>query len=163
MRPLTINLRHLVKRDLRLQGTLSAQELELVGLDELVRVAEPVRYDLQVEKLDRNLLVRGHLAVGLECQCVRCLKRFALAIDLPGFATDLPLEGEEAVPREGDFVDLTPYLREDILLVFPQHPLCEAGCVGLARPPAPEGAEAQPGQESRTTSSAWAALNELKL
>ncbi len=162
MHPLTVNLRHLVKRDLRLQGTLSAEDLDLTGLDELVRVAELVQYDLTVQKLDQNLLVRGHLKAKLECHCVRCLKAFPFTIDLPGFATDLVLEGEEAAPVEGDFVDLTPYLREDIVLGFPQHPLCEPGCAGLTKPAGP-GAEAQPGQESQTTSSAWAALNELKL
>jgi uncharacterized metal-binding protein YceD (DUF177 family) len=30
-----------------------------------------------------------------------------------------------------DSVDLTSYLREDILLAFPQHPLCDPGCRGL--------------------------------
>jgi uncharacterized protein len=162
MHPLGINLRHLVSRELHLEGTISAQDLELVGLDKLVRVSEPVQYDLQVKKVGRDLLVRGRLLARLECQCVRCLKPFPVTLDLPGLVTDLPLEGEDAVPREGDFVDLTPYLREDIVLAFPQHPLCEPGCVGLTKPAAPD-AEAQPGQGSRTTSSAWAALNELKL
>jgi uncharacterized protein len=162
MNPLAINLRHLVKRDLRLQGEVSAQDLDLVGLDTLVHVTGPVTYDLEAEKLDQNLLVRGRLSAPLECQCARCLKAFPFVIDLPQFVVDLPLEGEDAVPKEGDFVDLTPYLREDILLAFPQHPLCEPGCVGLTKPAAP-GAEAQPGQESQTTSSPWAALNELKL
>jgi uncharacterized protein len=162
MKPLAVNLRHLVKRDLRLSGEISAQELELEGLDDLVRVLGPVQYELQVEKMERSLLVRGRLTARLECQCVRCLKTFPYTIDLPGFAVDLPLEGEDAVAQEGDFVDLTPSLREDMVLAFPQHPLCEPGCSGLGKKPGP-GAEALPGQESQTTSSAWAALNELKL
>ncbi len=162
MNPLAINLRHLVQRDRRLQGEISSGELELDGLDTLVRVAGPVQYDLAVEKLGRSLLVRGRLVAHLECHCVRCLKAFPFTIDLAAFAADLPLEGEEAVSIEGDFVDLTPYLREDIVLAFPQHPLCEPGCAGLTRPPAP-GGETHPGQASQTTSSAWAALNELKL
>jgi uncharacterized protein len=162
MQPLAINVRHLVKRDLRLTGEISAHDLNLDGLDELVRVLGPVQYDLQVQKMDRSLLVRGRLSARLECQCVRCLKAFPYSIDLSDFAADLPLEGEEAVPKDGDFVDLTPWLREDMVLAFPQHPLCDPGCAGLTRPPAP-GAEARPGQESQTTSSAWAALNELKL
>ena len=54
----------------------------------------------------------------------------------------LPLEGEEEVPVINDCVDLTPYMREDILLAFPQHPLCEPDCGGL---------QAQPGQSERTS------------
>jgi uncharacterized metal-binding protein YceD (DUF177 family) len=32
---------------------------------------------------------------------------------------------------ENDCVDLTPYLREDIFLALPQHPLCATDCQGL--------------------------------
>ena len=48
---------------------------------------------------------------------------------------DLPLVGEEKVAVDNDCVDLTPYLREDILLAFPQHPLCEPDCRGLPKAP----------------------------
>jgi uncharacterized metal-binding protein YceD (DUF177 family) len=159
--PLTINLRHLAKRDLRLEGTIPANHLGLNELDPMIRVPEEIGYRLEVQKLDQSLLVQGHLSVPLECECVRCLKKFTWQIELDHFAVDLPLEGEEAVV-EGDFVDLTPYVREDIVLAFPQHPLCEPGCVGLKKP-VPSGNEAQPGKESQTTSSVWAVLNELKL
>jgi len=162
MHPLTVNLRHLVKRELHLEGELPANELGLNGLDEMIQIPGVVQYDLMVQKMGQALLVQGRLTTQLECQCVRCLKAFSLAIDLPEFSAQLPLEGEEAVPVEGDYVDLTPFLREDIVLAFPQHPLCEAGCAGLKRPPS-AGSEAQPIQESQMTSSAWAVLNKLKL
>jgi uncharacterized protein len=160
-RPLTVNLRHMAQRDLRLEGALGPEELELVGLDAMVRVSGAVAYSLRAQKLEQSLLVRGRLVFALECVCVRCLKTFSRQVDLPEFAVDVPLVGEEAA-AEGDFVDLTPYVREDILLAFPQHPLCEPGCVGLSKP-APPASEAQPGKESQMTSSVWAALNELKL
>ncbi len=37
----------------------------------------------------------------------------------------------KAVPIKNDCVDLTPWVREDILLGFPQHPLCRPDCGGL--------------------------------
>jgi uncharacterized protein len=160
MGPLTINLRHLATHDLRLEGTLPPDDLELNGLDPMIRVLEPVEYDILVQKLEQNLLAQGKLRVALECDCVRCLKRFPRTLTLPDFAVQLPLAGEDAV--EGDFADLTPHVREDIVLAFPQHPLCEPGCAGLNKPPAPTN-EAQPGQESQMTSPVWAALNKLKL
>jgi uncharacterized metal-binding protein YceD (DUF177 family) len=43
----------------------------------------------------------------------------------------LPLEGEDKVPVDNDCVDLTPFVREDILLEFPQHPLCKPDCGGI--------------------------------
>ena len=45
----------------------------------------------------------------------------------------VPLEGEEVPPRDGDFVDLTPLLREDTFLGLPTKPLCKPECRGLAR------------------------------
>ena len=162
MKALSLNLRHLATRDLTLTGEVPADELELNNLDDLIRVCEPVRYELEVQKLEDDLLVQGKIMVRLECQCVRCLKTFSKDVKLEPFVAQVILEGEDAVPVEGDFVDLTPQVREDIVLAFPQHPLCEPGCVGLRRPAAPA-TEAQAGQASQTTSPAWAVLNDLKL
>ena len=130
-------------------------------MDALIQVREMVEYALVAQRLDRNLLVRGRVRLRLECECVRCLKPFCLPLDLRDFAVDLPLAGEDSSVT-GDFVDLTSWVREDILLAFPQHPLCDAGCVGLKKL-SPPGKAAQPGQESQMTESVWAVLNELKL
>jgi uncharacterized metal-binding protein YceD (DUF177 family) len=56
-------------------------------------------------------------------------------------------------------VNLTPYIREDILLALPQHPLCEPECGGL-KPPA---SLKDPGEMSEKASSAWSELDKLKL
>jgi uncharacterized protein len=161
MSPLQVNLRHLAKQELSLQGTLPAEGLDLDGLDRMIRVSGPLAYDLQVQKMEQSLLVQGHLAIDLACDCVRCLKAFTFPIVLQQFVAEIPLEGEEAAV-EGDFVDLTPYLREDIILAFPQHPLCEPGCAGLPSGPAGTG-NARPGPAAQLSSPVWAALNELKL
>ena len=160
--PLTFNVRHLDKDDLELNGELSADELELNELDELITVKEPVRYDLTAERLNESILVRGSVQCTLSCQCVRCLKAFEQELVLDDWACDLPLEGEDRIPIENDIVDLTPYLREDTMLAFPRHPLCEADCPGLAGPGNNLIASASvPGQD-QGTSAAWAELNKLK-
>jgi uncharacterized protein len=151
--PVTVNLRHLETKDLQLQGELTAQELEFENVDEMVRASEPLRYDLEVEQNGPNLLVRGQLQLNLDCECVRCLRPFKFKIDLL-----VPLEGEDQAPVTNDLVDLTPYLREDILLAFPQHPLCEAECDRL--PPALPGKPAKPSAQNEK--SAWDELNKLK-
>jgi len=46
----------------------------------------------------------------------------------------LPLEGEEKTPVDNDCVDLTPFAREDMLLEFPQHPVCEPEWVDAEHP-----------------------------
>ena len=160
--PLLINLRHLEKKSLRLQGDLPAAELELEAIDELIRFPEPLRYDLEIQKIERSLLVQGRWHLELACECARCLKPFRHSLAFDDWACHLPLEGEEQAQIINDCVDLTPCLREDILLAFPQHPLCEMDCKGL---PLPASAAVNPpsgGSQTKETSSAWAELNKLK-
>jgi len=97
----------------------------------------------------------------LSCQCVRCLKPFDYDLDLENWTAHLPLEGDEKVAISGDFVDLTPHMREDILLEFPQHPLCEADCRGL--PKTDSGKSNTSDSTSTAEPSAWAELDKLKL
>lgn len=159
--PLTFNLRHLEKRSLELKGELSPDELELTAVDELIEVRGPVCYEVTLERLGSSVLARGKLACTLSCECVRCLRQFTQALDVEDWTCDLPLEGEEKVEIKNDFIDLTPYVREDILLAFPQHPLCEPGCRGLLNP---DHSLKEPASvaERASESSAWAELNKLK-
>jgi uncharacterized protein len=158
--PLKINLRHLEARDLHLKGALSLAELDLDVRDELIRVTQPVEYNIEIEKLDDALLVQGELRVELECECVRCLKKFTRELDLENWTLHLPLAGDDAVSVDNDSVDLTPFVREDILLGLPQHPLCKPDCVGL-RPKTGKSKKIADKVEPKT--SAWTELNKLKL
>ncbi len=160
---LTFNLRHLEEKSLHLAGELAAADLELDTLDELIKVNQPLSYDVEVQEMDTAILVRGRLKLVLDCECVRCLKPFKHVIELEDWACHLPLEGEGKVSVVNDSVDLTPYIREDMVLAFPQHPLCKPDCSGLAKtgnkPEKGPGAAAKP----ESSSSAWSALDKLKL
>jgi uncharacterized protein len=158
--PLLVNLRHLERQDLKLEGEMPVAELDLDLRDELVQAVEPLRHNLVVQELDDSLLVRGDLVLPLNCECVRCLEPFVYRLELKEWTCLLPLSGEEAVPRDGDTVDLTSFLREDILLELPQHPLCKPDCGGLKKP-TPEKSKPS-GSSDVKTSSAWAELEKLK-
>jgi len=129
--PLLVNMQQLAREPLTLKGEMPAEELDLGVNDEMVQAKAPLRYDLTVEKLEDAVLAQGRLRLKLDCQCVRCLKPVKIELDLKGWAAHLPLEGEDAVAVVGDCVDLTPHIREDILLGFPQYPACEPECGGL--------------------------------
>ena len=160
--PLTFNLRHLERKPLHLTGELPSQELDAEGVDELIELQDPVGYDLHIERMGHDLLVQGSLQFTLNCECARCLKRFRKAIRLEPWSVDLPLTGEEEVAVDNDTVDLTPYVREDILLAFPQHPLCKADCPGLAELRDPtQNPSGQPGSTG-SASTPWAALDKLE-
>jgi len=158
--PLLINLRHLDRNDLKLVGELPVADLDIDTRDELVQLKQPLQHKLEVQELDDNLLVRGKVTLPLDCECVRCLKPFVYKLEWKDWACLIPLSGEEAVPRDGDTVDLTPFLREDILLELPQHPLCKPDCGGLKKPNAGKSKKSDPSDVK--TSSAWTELDKLK-
>lgn len=161
--PLTVNLRHLEDQGLRLQGQLPAAELDIETRDEAITLAQPLDYDLEVQKLDDSLLVQGSLQLPLECQCVRCLKPFQYRVRLESWACHLALQGEDKVAVTNDYVDLTPQVREDILLEFPRHPVCGSECRGVPTTPKGEWKNTSTTGQSETTLPAWAELNKLKL
>jgi len=160
---LQINLRHLEDAEVHRKGELSPAEVDWGVRDEAILREGPLQYDLSVQKLEDALLVQGSLRLALQCSCVRCLKTFSLALELSPWTRHLPLQGEDSAPIVNDCVDLTPYVREDILLEFPQHPLCKADCPGL--PKSNDGKVKHTGgaRSGEAQSSAWAELDKLKL
>lgn len=161
--PLTINLRHLEAHSLEPKGELSAKELDLDLRDEIIRAEKPLYYDLEVQKIENALLVQGRLRLTLQCQCVRCLKRFDCLLELREWTLHVPLEGEEKAAIVNDCIDLTPYLREDILLEFPQHPVCGANCGGLSKTYNGKPKKTSGAHPVKPETSDWAELDKLKL
>ena len=156
-----VNLRHLEDRDIRVACEILPEEMDFGGKEELVQLRQPIRVDCVAEGLDDSVYVHGRLRTVANCECARCLKAFEMPVALDDWQIDLPLEGEEKVePGGDDCVDLTPFIREDILLALPQHPLCEPECGGLHYPPqAKSQNDAGPNDQA---SSPWAELNKLK-
>jgi uncharacterized metal-binding protein YceD (DUF177 family) len=159
---LVVNLRHLEAHSLQLKGELPVEELDLDLRDDLVRAEKPLQYDLEAEQMEDGLLLQGRLLLPLRCLCVRCLKPFEFQLKLDKWAQLLPLVGEEKVSVVNDCVDLTPFVREDILLEFPQHPLCKTECSGLPKTFIGKVKKPSGSGPTKEQSSAWAALDKLK-
>ena len=155
---LSVNLRHLEEHEISLKGELPVAEMDFGVTDELIRLEKPLRYDLKIESLHDSLLVTGSLKLVLDCECVRCLKPFAYKLELTGWALHLPLEGEDKVSIVNDCADLTPYVREDMLIEFPQHPLCKPECAGLKIK-----TKVYQAGVKETKPSPWTELDKLKL
>ena len=153
---LKVNLRHLEAHEIHLKGELPVEELDFDLRDEMIHAEKPLRYDLEIEKLHDSILVQGKLELTLKCECVRCLKSFEQKLKIDHWTLHLPLEGDEKVSIENDCIDLTPFVREDILLEFPRHPLCKPDCGGLKK-------SAKKPAVKHQSDSAWAELNKLKL
>ena len=158
---LKVNIRHLESADVELAGELPVAELELDCPDELVHARQAVKFELTAQKTGREVLVQGAISLVLDCECSRCLRAFKHRVELENWTALVPLEGPEKAEIKDDCVDLTPYLREDILLEFPQHPLCEADCARLPNR-ADKKAKKAKGAGPTSSSSVWSELNKLK-
>ncbi len=161
--PVTVNLRLLDEEDesLQMEGDLPVEDYGTDLVDVLMQFAEPLHYALTVDKQPEGILVQGTVSAKLACQCARCLKRFTLPIEIDDFAALVPLTGEGALTREGDFGDLTPFLREDIYLRLPANPLCKPECRGMARKASTRDSRLEVTTGESPTP--WAALDQLKL
>ncbi len=158
-----INLRHLEAKSQRLEGECTAAELDLESGDELIALNEPLKYELEAQQMERAVLVQGRLETMLDCECARCLKPFRQPLRIDDWACHIPLDGEEKALIVNDCVDLTPYIREDIFLAFPQRPLCDPNCSGLKTPANKSENSQAAGGEATGDSSPWSVLDKLKL
>src|ERR1041384_1723307 len=97
----------------------------IMDLDEPdVHFKHDVAYDFLAQIQGDALLVTGTLRTPATLRCSRCLVIFEQPLVVSQFVFHQELQAE-------DFVDLTPNIREDIILELPQRALCQDDCRGL--------------------------------
>lgn len=125
---LKIDPRGLPQEGLNLEGQLPVTLFALSEDDPALPVS-PLTYSLTVMRDEDDLIVHGELSATFELTCGRCAERYKTRVELKNYALDLEIENE-------DPIDLTIYLREDILLALPTYPRCETGNVAPRECPA---------------------------
>jgi len=121
---------------------------------EEARCAGSLRYVLDAGISDGALWVNGELTQPVELQCVRCLEAFPFEIKVKNFAVHTELTGPEEI-------DLTPFMREDLLLNLPAYPHCDRE--GNRVCPAPVTHRAKDAKDDAKRPTDWSALDKLKL
>ena len=111
-----VHIRQIPLEGLHLEG--EEKGIEFDTGDEYVKCLTPVNYSLDVGLSETGLFATGTLGIDLELQCVKCLEKFEYPLWVEAFALQTELEGAETV-------DLTPFMREDILLSLPHYPHCD--------------------------------------
>ncbi len=115
----------------------------------------PLSYCLEGGISNDGFFAVGSLSLKVQLQCVACLCFFEYKIQVDHVAIQTELEGRE-------IVDLTPLVREDILLALPLYPRCDS--TSELSCPATFPTEAKAVESERDTSqTAWEALKNLNL
>ena len=154
-----VHIQQIPPGGLHLEGEEPSSVLELH--DENTRPTGPIAYSLDVGLSGGGLFATGTLTIPMELQCVSCLERFPFTLKVADFACQVELTGAETV-------DLTEYLREDILLTLPPHPHCdwsgERDCPGAFRKESETVNDAlSDTRDDGDTRKVWGALDQLKL
>jgi uncharacterized metal-binding protein YceD (DUF177 family) len=149
-----VHLKQIPPEGLHLEGEEDCliPELESDG----VRCAGPMRYKIDVGVAEGSLWANGSLKQPVELSCVACLEKFIHQIKVPAFALHTELRGPETV-------DLSPFMREDLLLNLPAHPRCDregGGTCKATKVDKPAGTKQQPAAKREHD---WGELDKLKL
>jgi uncharacterized protein len=142
------------------------------------RLAGPVAVTISYYRAGTQLFFSGQLAARTAAACARCAEefddargrpfRFVLAPRVIGYESEHSLRDEdlEFSLYDGEQIDLSPLIREQVLLALPTRALCQEDCRGLC----PRcGANLNRGdcgcriEPVETADSRFAALHSLKL
>jgi len=151
-----LHLRQMEHGSMLLEGRECAKPLALEP--DGIEVTGELEYSLEAGMSGGGIWVAGRLKLPVTLECVKCLERIPWTVEIPEFALQVELEeigGSESI-------DLTPWVREDILLALPPYPKCDSagGKECLARFPVTEFAPI--GETPRERGSVWSALDALK-
>lgn len=161
-----LNARELLRQpglDKRVVDTLPASEL---GVDD-ERISGNVAVDLiALSSLD-GISVTGTISVPWRAPCRRCL------VDVIGTARievdeiyqdpDDAVVGDDAFEIVGDQIDLTPAIREHLLLELPDDPLCRDDCAGICPVCGADRNRNPCDCDTTVRDERWAALDDLRL
>ena len=109
------------------------------------RIAAPIRVSISYYRAGTELFLSGEVDALAIASCARCAEefsaanrrsfRYVLAPKALGYGgdaqSDLRADDLEFSLYEGDEVDLTPLVREQVLLALAERPLCRDDCRGL--------------------------------
>ena len=119
----------------------AASDLDLTvesGIVNDFRCGAPSRVRLLYYRAGLDLFFEGDVEAPIAGKCARCLEEYDFAVSAPIHFLVAPRDAQGGEDEDvnvstydGDEVDLTPLVRETVLLNLPTTPLCSEGCRGL--------------------------------
>ena len=148
-----IDPRAIPESGLDLQGSLPVAEYAIPA--EGITGWSTIEYSLHATRIGSEMTVTGTLGASFQIQCARCLDPIPWKLEIKDFCQIL------SVPDEA-VADLTPLIREDMILALPLAPRCELDSAG--RCPR-SGRVFAPGKDDfaeKRRASVWRDLDQLK-
>jgi uncharacterized protein len=143
--------------------------------DEAVKLKAVVRVLGKIRKSIVQTDVEGNITTDVEVECVRCLQPVNLSLDVPFNAAFVTAENYTQAAEaeikeqdldvsifEGDQIDLTELVREQILLALPEQVFCREDCKGLCQKCSANRNLIDCTCEEKEVDPRWAALKNLK-
>lgn len=106
--------------------------------DEFIKFISPAKFTGTLSTLGELLELQGLITGTIELTCSRCLVKFPLELDIQVYEKlsndmDTVDKDEEVVFIDGDTLDITEIMLNDIILYLPIKRLCKENCKGLCQ------------------------------
>ena len=118
-----LSVSRLEKENIVTEDTFGADFLELEN-DGIISVASPVNFSFEAQLHASGIVIRGNASVKINGECGRCLEPVTQDIE-----TEYTIMLDEL--GNADEIDISDYIREEILLAFPANIICSDNCAGL--------------------------------
>jgi len=144
-----VHLKQIPSEGLHLEGEEDCPIAELET--EEVSCLGPLSHKIDIGVSGGALWATGSLKQTVKLRCVACLESFTHDIKVPAFALRTELHGPETI-------DLTPFMREDLLLNLPAHPRCDRDGGNICK-----ATQLVATKKDAQRKADWSALDKLKL
>ncbi len=136
-----IELNRISPTGLELNGSIALDEQMLI--EEQGLFDDGIRYGIRLHRSGEQVNARGNIKTTVSLPCVRCLEPFHMKIDsdfdvilFPAGLIEktnpaLKADDMEYVFFEGDQIDISRVIMEQVNLFMPLRPLCNEACKGL--------------------------------
>jgi uncharacterized protein len=141
---------------------------------------DPIRTRLRAVRIGEMVEVEGEIRTTVRLSCGRCLAEFASPLETPftlTYAQQAPAAGEQSEPGahegvfeedgliyfQGEDIDLTDGIQEQVILSLPLRALCSDSCKGLCARCGADLNTAACGCLAATAGNPFAVLDQLRL
>jgi uncharacterized protein len=133
--------------DIKQTGSTLTFVKEIDWLDELLgdlkardfSFSKPMILNVTINKSHKDIVIRGKIRTEVRLSCARCLEPFAYAVDTDMDISFIPSSEQSRQADvtydlefyDGETIDLSKGVRDQILLSMPIKSLCKESCKGL--------------------------------